>query len=192
MQFQCQAKFESFLAFISLKYYGLWSASLFGAHPNLVISRSAESAYRRMIDAVRLMPMLLLASDSYTNKNIRRIDYIVNETLSRAFYHEKEMLLRSGFPADECYMFHGTNGNNIDLILQNNFDPKYNPTHKVKGLAYGDGVYFSEYPSVGLSYGTLILCRVLPGRVQVTNLEQSDLEGHHFKRPTVEKWFKSS
>jgi Poly(ADP-ribose) polymerase catalytic domain len=59
-------------------------------------------------------------------------------------------------------MFHGTKGQNIDSILMNNFS-----LERQKVAVYGDGIYFSEFPSVGLSYGTLILCRVLPGRVQV-------------------------
>jgi hypothetical protein len=52
-------------------------------------------------------------------------------------------------------------------LQENNFDPNFLPTHKAKASAYGNGIYFSEFPSIGMSYGTLILCKVLPGRVQV-------------------------
>ncbi len=44
-------------------------------------------------------------------------------TFLHQFYNTKEKFLLSGIPADEVYMFHGTNGNNIDSILENNFDP---------------------------------------------------------------------
>lgn len=122
-----------------------------------------------MIDAARALPTLPMAKNSYINKNIRRIDYIENKKLSDEFYSTKESFLLTGIPAEECFMFHGTSDNNIDSILQDNFNPLFNPTHKTKASVYGDGIYFSEFPSVGLSYGTLILCRVLPGRVEVRN-----------------------
>jgi hypothetical protein len=64
-------------------------------------------------------------------------------------------------------MFHGTNIANIDSILNLNLRPDFHPIAREKGAAYGDGIYFSEFPCVGVSYGTLIVCRVLVGRVQV-------------------------
>jgi len=120
-----------------------------------------------MIDAARALPTLPMATNSYINKNIRRIDYIENRKLYDEFYATKESFTLTGIAAEECFMFHGTNDNNIDSILQDNFNPNFFPTHKSKLSAYGEGVYFSEFPSVGLSFGTLILCRVLPGRVEV-------------------------
>lgn len=63
---------------------------------------------------------------------------------------------------EEMYMFHGTKDGNIDSILEENFR-----LDKAVGQAYGAGIYFSEFPCVSCSYGTLILCRVLPGRVEV-------------------------
>jgi hypothetical protein len=59
-------------------------------------------------------------------------------------------------------MFHGTQEPNVDSILQENFRLDY-----ARGQAYGAGIYFSEFPSVSCSYGTLILCRVLPGQIEV-------------------------
>ena len=64
-------------------------------------------------------------------------------------------------------MFHGTNIANIDSILNTNLRSDLQPVDRRKGAAYGDGIYFSEFPCVGVSYGTLIVCRVLAGRVQV-------------------------
>ena len=147
-----------------------WFQSLDFCIRNIVLTvlsnfRCAESAYRRMVDAVRHLPKLPLATPSYIFKNIRRIDFIENQKLTDDFLRTKEMFKTFSIPADECYMFHGTKGWNIDSILLDNFD-----LSKKKVAAYGDGIYFSEFPSVGLSYGTLILCRVLPGRVQVITL----------------------
>ena len=115
----------------------------------------------------RALHKLPLDNNRYIGRNICRIDYIENKKHSDAFYSMKESFLLSEIDAEECFMFHGTNDCNIDSILGNNFDANFNPTHKVKGSAYGNGIYFSEFPSVGLSYGTLILCRVLTGRVQM-------------------------
>jgi hypothetical protein len=100
-------------------------------------------------------------------KNIRRIDAIENEKLAKAFYATKQDFLLSGIPSEECYMFHGTHDMNIDSILSDNFRLDFVPTHKTKTAAFGEGIYLSEFPSVSLSYGTLILCRVLTGRVEV-------------------------
>ena len=129
--------------------------------------RNAESAYRRMVDQARSIPRLPLSTTVHLQKDIRRIDFIENQTLAQNFYQTKGNYLVSGIPRDEVYMFHGTNDLNIDSILSDNFSLNFAPTHKVKAAAYGDGIYFSEFPSVGLAYGTLILCRVLKGRVQV-------------------------
>ena len=108
-----------------------------------------------------------LASCNFVSSTIKRIDYIDHRKLKAEFQATKDKFLRSGYPSDEDLMFHGTDRTSIDSILQSNLDPDYKPAHKAKGAAYGDGVYFSKNPSVALSYGTLILCRVLTGRVQV-------------------------
>ena len=120
------------------------------------IYRCAESAYLRMIPAWSLLKFT----------NIYRIDHIENKNHSDAFYATKQRFLQQGINAEERFMFHGTNDHNIDLILQNNFDANYNPTHKPKGSALGQGIYFSEFPYFASQHGTLILCRVLPSRVQ--------------------------
>jgi hypothetical protein len=120
-----------------------------------------------MVDQARDIPKLPLSTTAHLKKDIRRIDIIENEKLSEDFYQTKGNYLVSGIPNEEIFMFHGTNDMNIDSILNDNFSLDFAPTHKVKAAAYGNGIYFSEFPSVGLSYGTLILCRVLQGRVEV-------------------------
>jgi hypothetical protein len=62
--------------------------------------RSAESAYRRMIDEVRMLPKLPLATDEYIHKNIRRIDYVENAKLSETFRRTKERFGRSDISAE--------------------------------------------------------------------------------------------
>ena len=84
------------------------------------------------------------------------------QALLDVFNQTKTEFLMSGFPAEEVFMFHGTKDANIDSILINNFS-----LTRCAGQAYGNGIYFSEFPTVGLGYGTLILCRVLVGRVEV-------------------------
>jgi hypothetical protein len=122
----------------------------------------ADSAYRRMIDRQRVVSGMPLATSLHVNKDIRRIDYIENQALLDNFNQMKTEFLIAGTPADEVFMFHGTKYANIDSILANNFS-----LARCAGQTYGNGIYFSEFPTVGLGYGTLILCRVLVGRVEI-------------------------
>ncbi len=92
---------------------------------------------------------------------------MLNFRLQQEFFNTKSDFLLNGIPAKEQFMFHGTNVANIDSILNFNLRPDFQPIDRPKGAAYGEGIYFSEFPCVGVSYGTLIVCRVLAGRVQV-------------------------
>ena len=115
-----------------------------------------------MIDISRRIPKIYLDLNLHPNRDIFRIDYIENKKTS-ALYQA------AGILADEYYMFHETHSNNVDKILQNNFDVNFIPKHKRKESTYGNGIYFSEFPNLSMTYGTLILCRVLSGRVQIFN-----------------------
>ena len=88
--------------------------------------------------------------------------YLFYFRLVQEFLRTKARFRESNINAEELYMFHGTKENNINLILEENFR-----LDKAVGQVYGAGIYFSEFPSVSCSYGTLILCRVLPGNIEV-------------------------
>lgn len=123
------------------------------------IYRNAESAYLRRI-------LQWNGNNLPSGSNIYCIDYCENQRHAEAFNATKEIFLKPDIDASECFMFHGTDDSNIDLILQSNFDQNFNPTNKAKFSAYGEGIYFSEIPTIASVYGTLILCHVLPGRVK--------------------------
>lgn len=106
--------------------------------------------------------------------NIYCIDYIENKRLSDAFYAMKQSFLDEEINPEEFFIFHGTHNCNINLILQNNFDANFNPAHKVKGSQYGEGIYLSEFTRFASLHGTLIMCRVLPGRVQLEQLDEHE------------------
>jgi len=132
-----------------------------------VIFRCAESAYKRMNDIV-----YYVFNSNYKLKihNIYRIDYIENKKNIEIFQETKKNFLKNGIPSDERYMFHGTNICNINSIIQKNFDKDFYSVHKFKKSVFGKGIYFSDFPHIGLCYGrTLLLCRVLTGRIKKTN-----------------------
>ncbi len=80
-----------------------------------------------------------------------------------------------GHDTSELYMFHGTNDENVDDILKNNFD-----LGKAQLGTYGTGIYFCRSPNVSLRFGrSLILCKVLLGRAQVA--DATDGKKHHLQ-----------
>ena len=93
---------------------------------------------------------------------IKWIDYVVNPKLTEKYEETKRFLEERGTSTRELLLFHGTDWRNVDSILRNNFNLDMS-----KRQLFGNGLYFSEFPETSLSYGGgLILCRVLPGRVQ--------------------------
>lgn len=121
------------------------------------IFRLAESAFLRMAN---------LSPSQAMERRIFCIDYIKNVNLEKVFEATKKSFQSSGIPAGEKLMFHGTHVDNLDKILAFNFDPVANPVSRKKRQMFGQGIYFSEYPHVSINYGTLILCRTIPGKVE--------------------------
>ena len=104
----------------------------------------------------------------YNNGPIAKIDYCENQILLEKFMRKKQEFERRNIPNSELLLFHGTNPDNINSILKYNFDLTYMGSSY--GLVYGRGIYCSEFPDVSLRYGQgLLLCRVLPGRIQERN-----------------------
>jgi len=104
-----------------------------------------------------------------TKHRIVSIDIVENPNLEARFRQKREEFKRQGIPADgsdPVLAFHGTQQQNIDPIIRNNFD-----LAKFKVGVHGFGIYFSEQPEVSTGYASncksMILCKVLKGRVGV-------------------------
>ena len=113
----------------------------------------ADSHFRRM--AATSKPPL-----SPQQATISSIDIVINKDLEDKFEATKKKFKSQGIPDKEILAYHGTEKANIHSILKSNLQLRY-----AKRQAYGKGNYFSEFPSVSLSYGDgLLLCRILPGK----------------------------
>jgi len=104
---------------------------------------------------------------------IRSIEYIENEGNTEKYRHCKKLFSKK---SDKCgkeiLLFHGTNVQNIDSIFTTNFNIDKSPVDRRKMMAYGRGVYLSEFPGVSLTYGAgLVLCKVLLGSVETISMD---------------------
>ena len=93
----------------------------------------------------------------------KSIDVVYNPKLISNFEKKEEEFRSKSIPLTKVFSFHGTAKENIDSILQNNFDMS-----KRAGQAYGFGIYFSENPLVSVPYtrgcNSLIVCQILLGK----------------------------
>ena len=102
----------------------------------------------------------------YAAPPLEYIDYIYNEELVSQFEQTKQNYLQQKIPELEKRLFHGTHQDCIKPIISGNFDVNAAPVGRGKAMAYGKGIYFSDYPSFSFQYGkSLLMCRVLPGLV---------------------------
>ena len=118
------------------------------------------------------------------HKAIQSIEYIENDFTTQRFEECKSRFKGFKEGEREVLLFHGTDSTNIESIFNNNFDLGMAPANRPKvwlvecprgwqiqslslqAMAFGRGIYMSEYPAVCLGYGNvLVLCRVLLGRV---------------------------
>ena len=104
---------------------------------------------------------------------IECLEPVVAEHVKKSYEDEKKIFenvqgnLENG-SVKEIFLFHGTNIESINGILESNFDIQASPCGGGKAMVLGKGVYFSEKVSTCFSYGnSILLCKVLPGRVQV-------------------------
>jgi len=114
----------------------------------------AESRFHRM-----------LASRAKDNASFKldSVDLVKNEKLWTKFKNKQKEFEVMGKNCKPLMIFHGTNNENIEPIVRNNFN-----IDKVShGRVYGDGVYFSECPEISMKYNygsdKLLLCQVLLG-----------------------------
>ena len=103
---------------------------------------------------------------------IQSIEYIENQVNGERYRRCKEVLMKkSDLCAKEILLFHGTNVQNIDSILNANFNIESSPVDRCKAMVYGRGVYMSEFPGVSLMYGNgLLLCKVLLGSIETVSM----------------------
>ena len=110
-----------------------------------------------------------------TAPDLEYIDYIYNPEILDSFEATKERFEHENIPTDEKRLFHGTHQNCTTSIISGNFDVEAAPIGRSKGMAYGKGIYFSDFPSFSYQYGTtLLMCRVLPGRMTNNRLSTNN------------------
>ena len=101
---------------------------------------------------------------------VESVDYYINPPLLKKFNQmQASMESKYGKETTESKFilgFHGTNIDNIDTIVHQNFD-----ISKANTCRYGLGIYFSEFPDVSIGYTggmggvkKLLLCKILPGK----------------------------
>ena len=132
----------------------------------------AESHFRRM--AIKSTPPLTAQETA-----ISSIDIVINKDLEEKFEATKQNFKRQGIPDKEILAYHGTHKKNIESILKSNLQLRF-----AQRQAYGKGNYFSEFPSVSLGYGdgSLLLCRILPGKEFIDRSERDIPEGYNSKK----------
>ena len=123
-------------------------------------------------------------SEEITNPDslIETIKVIRNEAILERYQRKKEEYTLNKKSPEELFLFHGTSEKNLKDIIKQNFDLNAQPIQNTPGeiprkklSVYGKGIYFSEDPSYSSQYGNaLILCQVLPGKVQVLDKESGE------------------
>jgi len=126
-----------------------------GLTPREVHFRTVESQFLRMLG-------------SQKNK-VSKVEYVINPQLLAAFESKQEEL--AGVTGEEQHpvlAFHGTTSQNMESIVQHNFDIGLLSKGSGDKGWYGAGIYFSELPTTAMSYGKgekkLLLSKVLLGR----------------------------
>ncbi|KAK6168972.1 hypothetical protein SNE40_020113 [Patella caerulea] len=129
-------------------------------------SRPAEEYHFRVAESQ--FGRLIGTNGQYS---VTKVEYVVNPVLKKKFEYAKQQLKKSrgGDSALPVLAFHGTAEANIQPICENGFkklgDSGFKQTH---GSKYGNGVYFSEYPTYSMGYiqgaTKLLLCQVLLGK----------------------------
>merc|ERR1712029_85657 len=100
------------------------------------------------------------------------IVHINNQDLERNFESQRQLFENEGKVdkygnVPELLLFHGTTNENINKIVEDNFNIDILPMNRGKLMLFGTGVYFSELPGVSLMYGeSILLCKVLLGKCQ--------------------------
>jgi len=101
---------------------------------------------------------------------VQSVDLYLNPALITKF-EAMQAKLEAKYPGGDeskpIFAFHGTKVENIDKIVEQNFDLSKLASGSGDRGWYGAGIYFSEFPEVSIGYGNtgkLLLCKVLPGK----------------------------
>merc|ERR1712126_125273 len=103
---------------------------------------------------------------------LESIVYVKNKTIEVEFNEQKAKFSRQVKvdkygKVPEYFLFHGTANENINIIIEDNFDICHNPDDRSKSMLFGRGVYLSQLPGVSLMYGEgLLMCKVILGKCQ--------------------------
>ena len=106
-------------------------------------------------------------------ESIKSVVHLTNPGLSQQFEEERQLLLKQRKVDEhglvrETLLFHGSENENVNIIVEENFSVEHQPVGKrEKTMLFGRGLYMSPLPGVSLMYGeTLLLCKVLLGKCQ--------------------------
>ena len=95
------------------------------------------------------------------NLTIKKVIYVINPKLIKSFINKKnELKNKCNNNLNIILAWHGTSKNNLDDIVENNFNMSI-----IGRGSYGKGIYFSEYANISQGYGDgLLLCKVILGK----------------------------
>ena len=136
---------------------GTWSGAWSGPKGGCGSGRVSDTVMPRTLD----MREREIANNKNDFQRFQfQFQYIENETLRARFVKCKKYFQDKGIPDGERLIFHGTKPENIDSIIENGL-----LLSKCVKMAYGQGIYFSEFPEVARKYGdVLVVSRVMLGR----------------------------
>jgi hypothetical protein len=160
-KFYCDGELEA-IQKGQFKRYKLLPINTFDCDAEQIHYRFVESTFHRL--------MMNGGGGQYTYK-VSEVDYIVNPNLMKSFNQCKiDLAKRHGFLIESMkplLLFHGTSEENMDKIVNTGFLLDKIGSATDMGW-YGKGFYFSEWPSMSISYSRgnpyLLLCMVLVGK----------------------------
>ena len=106
----------------------------------------ASSQFYRML--LKRNPPIQCKEISNPADAIACVEYIENKFSSAQYEECRAEMQAGGESTEEALLFHGTDSSNIDTIFRENFNIDCSPVGRNKAMAYGRGVYMSEYPGV--------------------------------------------
>lgn len=138
------------------KIFALYPSTRFENDAATIHFRMAESQFYRLMDG-----------ESSTSK-VTKVEYVINPKLMAKFQKRRlEMAQEVDWEQTKPILcFHGTREENIPNIIENNFNLDHVGSTTDAGF-FGAGIYFSELPSISMSYAggaKFLLCQVLVGQ----------------------------
>ncbi|XP_048239350.1 protein mono-ADP-ribosyltransferase PARP14-like [Haliotis rufescens] len=134
-----------------------------------VKAMTPEDYHYRTVEAQFYKRMLYDPENKY---EVTAVEYVVNPSLCTHFRKAQERMreTKAGYEVP-VLAFHGTKDTNIRSICEEGFRQPDHPEFEENTDVgwYGNGIYFSEFPSYSSQYvegeQMLLLCKVLQGRI---------------------------